>query len=360
MPAKATAGSAPDLQPRQPVEQEVDLELGAGGLGRRVRVLAEQDPQHPRSDPGQHPAAGDAAGGGAVVPRDLGPVPVGADGADPGAGDDLGPRRGGAAGQRVGDRAHAAHGHPPLAGAVADQVVEEAAVLDQRRVVQRREGADEGVGRHHAADRVVGEARLDRLPQGIAHHVAPDAGVDGVAQVPLVGERLGQRRRHGVRQVGDVGVELAPRVVLRVAAGELGERRARRLALGALDEQSAVAAVADPRRVRRGGARREGHVEVEVGHQGLGHQADQVGVAREPRRLAGERADRDRRAAGVVQPLEEQDREPGPAEVGGGDEPVVPTPDDHDVIAGLRRSHAGQPSPGASLAEQCGPVTLAR
>ena len=40
--------------------------------------------------------------------------------------------------ERVGDRAHAADRHPPLAGAVADQVVEEAAVLDQRGVVHGR------------------------------------------------------------------------------------------------------------------------------------------------------------------------------------------------------------------------------
>ena len=55
----------------------------------------------------------------------------------PGAGDDLGAGAAGGRGERVGDRAHAADRHPPLAGAVADQVVEEAAVLDQRR---RRSG----------------------------------------------------------------------------------------------------------------------------------------------------------------------------------------------------------------------------
>ena len=60
-------------------------------------------------------------------------------------GDDLGAGLAGRPGQGVGDGAHAADGHPRLAGPVADRLVEEAAVLGERRVVQRRERADQGV-----------------------------------------------------------------------------------------------------------------------------------------------------------------------------------------------------------------------
>ena len=75
---------------------------------------------------------------GAVVEGDLGAVGAGRDRADAGVGDDLRARLDRGPRERVGDRAHAADRHAPLAGAVADQVVEEAAVLDERRVVAAR------------------------------------------------------------------------------------------------------------------------------------------------------------------------------------------------------------------------------
>ena len=73
-------------------------------------------------------------------------------------------------------------------------------------------------------------------------------------------------------------------------------------------------------------------VELEVGHQPLGHQRDQVGVARDPRRPARERLRRDRRAADPVEPLEDQHGEPGPGEVRRRDEAVVPGAHDRDVV----------------------------
>ena len=242
--------------------------------------------------------------------------------------------------ERVGDRAHAADGHPPLAGAVADQVVEEAAVLDQRRVVHRREGADQGVGGDHAADGVVEEALLDRLAERPARRRR--------ARCP--GRRRSRssrsRGRGAIRvgatacgEVGHVGVELAPGVVLTIRAGQGGERRPRRLALGTLDEQAAGSPVPGVRRV--GGRRpgRELDVEVEVGHQLLGHQADEVGVARQSGRHPGERAGRDGRAAGVVEPLEDGHGEAGAGEVGRRHEAVVTAADDGDVVGVLTGAH---------------------
>jgi len=70
-----------------------------------------------------------------------------------------------AAVQCLGDAAHAADRHPPLAVAVAHHVVEEAAVLLQAGVAGPGVGADQGVGEHHAACGVTGEARLDQLAE---------------------------------------------------------------------------------------------------------------------------------------------------------------------------------------------------
>ena len=143
----------------------------------------------------------------------------------------------------------------------------------------------------------------------------------------------------------DLGVERLPGGVLLVASGELAERGARRLALGALDEQAAGALAARPGGVRRRGARGEPDVEAQVGHQLLRHQAHEVGVAREPGRLAGEGLDRDGRAAGVVEALEHEDRESGAGEVGGADQGVVAAADHDDVIAARCRNSPAQRSP---------------
>ena len=63
MPAKATAGSAPERRRGQPVDEQVDHELGALRLGLRVVGLAEQDLQHPGRDVGQHEPGADGVGG---------------------------------------------------------------------------------------------------------------------------------------------------------------------------------------------------------------------------------------------------------------------------------------------------------
>ena len=73
----------------------------------------------------------------------------------------------------------------------------------------------------------------------------------------------------------------------------LGVGHGRFLALRPLDQQATGAPAPDPRGVRRRGARGEPHVEVEVGHQLLGHQAHEVGVARQPGLQPGERLDGD-------------------------------------------------------------------
>ena len=177
-------------------------------------------------------------------------------------------------GQRVGDRAHAADRHPPLAGAVADQVVEEAAVLDQRGVVQRGERADQGVGRDHPADGVVGEAALD----GGAERACRRSRARCRGR-PGRGSRA--RWAAGDSSVGATacarsptsGVELAPRVVLLAAAGQLLERASGRRPLGTLDEQAAGLPVAQHGRVRRRGARRQGDVQAELVDELVRHAA---------------------------------------------------------------------------------------
>ena len=198
VPANASSGSWPTLQSGQPGEQEVDLQLRARGF----RSPAPPRPAGSAASTARRwraravPAR--CAAGLAVVPGDLGAVRRRADAADAGAGHDLGTPLGRRREQRRGDRAHAADGHLPLAGAVADQVVEEAAVLDQRGVVQVGEGADQRVGRDHAAHEVVGEPLLDHLAERPLDDLRPRwARVDPLAQQRRRwgGERSGSARR---------------------------------------------------------------------------------------------------------------------------------------------------------------------
>src|SRR5690349_134124 len=73
-----------------------------------------------------------------------------------------GPARARGALERRRDRAHTADWHQPVTRAVADHVIEQAAVLAQVVVVGPGEGADQRVGQYDAGDDVVTEHRADR------------------------------------------------------------------------------------------------------------------------------------------------------------------------------------------------------
>ena len=189
-----------------------------------------------------------------------------------------------------------------LAGAVADQGVEEAAVLDQRRrrASRRRCRCSASVATI-AADRVVGEPPLDHLAQRDRRRArARCPGRPVSATWSLGRQRLQQRRRD------DPGHARRPRRRTRARRRTprpppvSAERVAGGRALRSLDEQAAGLAVADHRRVRRHRARREPDVELEVLDDLLRHQPDQVGVARQPGVEAGERRRGHRRAADAI------------------------------------------------------------
>src|SRR4029450_462277 len=71
------------------------------------------------------------------------------------------------------DCTHTTHRYLPLPGAVADHVVEEAAVLLQGRIMRPAEGADQSIGQHQAAYSVVAEGRLDEFAERSGNHRRP-------------------------------------------------------------------------------------------------------------------------------------------------------------------------------------------
>ena len=151
-------------------------------------------------------------------------------------------------------------------------------------------------------------------PSGRATRSRQTSGSAASRIARSVGQRLEQGRGDDLREPGDVGVEGPPGGVLVVAAGEVAERRA----VAGPSGRSTSRPPGFPLRivgcVRRGGPRRQLEVEAELGDEPLRQQRDEVGVARQPRGVAGEGHGRHGGTAGVGQPLEDQDRRarPGP------------------------------------------------
>ena len=93
-----------------------------------------------------------------------------------------------------GERAHAADGNVPAAGAAADHVVKETAVLHQTRVVERRERADQRVGGDDSAHQIVAERALEQSRQRRLEHAMPRGIVINERRERLTGaQRLGER-----------------------------------------------------------------------------------------------------------------------------------------------------------------------
>ena len=142
------------VEPGEPAQQHVDLDLGAFGRGVRGRVpaaRADEGGEHGGSDAAQHEAPAERR---CVVDRHLA---VGRDRGDLGAGAQVGSGIPCRSFQLRGDAAHAAHGHVPVPGSAADHVVEEAAILAEARLVAAGEGADQPVGQCDALSDVAAQ-----------------------------------------------------------------------------------------------------------------------------------------------------------------------------------------------------------
>ena len=226
-------------QARQPAEEEVDLQLGADRLRRLVAFLAEEAPQDPGGNVGEHEAGTQRLRlRVAADPHvDLGVTLTAPDRGDLGVHGQFRACLGGDGRERVGDRAHPADRHPPLARPVADDVVEEAAVLDERRVVQPGEGADQRIGRDHAPHGRVTEAALDGRTERPFGQFPPQVLIDLLPQCRRPRQRLGEGRGDDRGKLADPAVEVTPGLVLGVGSRQGTEALPGRRSLGPLNEQ---------------------------------------------------------------------------------------------------------------------------
>ena len=240
VPAKAVAGSTPERSRGSRREHEVDLELAA--LGRRAAARRADRCRaagaQPASTSGPRSELLPSASVTVAPPRGLRGRPD-----DPGPVRSSAPASVGDPDQLGGHRAHPADGHPPLPGAVADDVVEEAAVLPQARVVR----ADAKVPIRASVSTTPrtassAKARLDQLAERSLDQRPPQVRLElRPASSAAPGERLGQGRGDDGRERSASSLQPLPGRVLVVAAGERGEGGSRSPALGPLDQQAAVA-----------------------------------------------------------------------------------------------------------------------
>ncbi len=322
------------LQPRQPREHDVDLELGT--LGRRLGVdrvgagcgqePVEDDRRKVAQDHGSRcgPRPGAVAPGNGARRVNSGHVNTGQDGRP---GRDRRSREG------IGHRAHAADRDIPVTRAVADQVIEEADVLGQGLAVQVGEGPDEGIGGHDPADRVIAERRAQHLAERAQHHRPPQLVV--ADQLPNLLRRpqgLQDRRKDPLGERGHAAVEALPLLELRAGAGHCGERRGGCRFVTVVDQQTPGGR---GRQGRKGGvaATHQPQVEAEAGNDPSRHQGDQIAVTGQSCVHAREGRSGDGSASNMIRALKDEDLPAGPGQICRGGQPVVPRTHDDVVVA---------------------------
>ena len=197
----------------------------------------------------------------------------------------LGAVRAGHPFQIAGHSAHAARGHFPLAGFVADEVVKEATVLQQRRVVGMREHADFCVGKYAAAEQVVAQVALDGGAQRLFHETPPRFAmslvrIEAPLQFAFGHERFEHRVPHHFREGPRESIEPLELVVFGFAAGQLRDGFPTDILGHVAHQKSVVPAIPDIGRVGTGCAPAQIKVQAEVSDDFFREQADQIGVAR--------------------------------------------------------------------------------
>ena len=183
--------------------------------------------------------------------------------------------------------------------------------------------------------RTMSQGLRDPLPERALDQGRPQGVVaDPFPQLGAGGQGSGERREHRPCQVLRAGVQRGPARVVPNRA-DPGERATRGVRIVG-DEQPASQVGGGRERVVPA-THDDPDVQIEVVDDQPGQQADQVGVARQPRGHARERlpggAHRRRhgRTADLLGPLQHQHPTASASQVGGGRERVVPATDDDHI-----------------------------
>ncbi len=240
--------------------------------------------------------------------------------------------------QPVHQRSHPAHRHAPLPGPLADDVVEEAAILDQRRIVRVTEHADLAVGEEQPAQHVVFDEPLDDLAQRSLDEAIPRLTFrrsrEATGPVPPGTQRLEQAGPCVCRERSLEPEQVLVGVPRLVSPGQRPHGGPGTLVVHIGDQEAARLAVTLIGGKGRHGSPPRLEVDAQFLEDLLRQQAHEVGVARQVRIVVGEDPLRGRGASQPVVALEYQDRLSGVGEIGRRHEAVVAAAGNDRVISG--------------------------
>jgi hypothetical protein len=267
--------------------------------------------------------------------------PGGVDGEDLRIGSDRDAGTASRVGDGSGDRTHAADRHVPVAGPATNDVIHEADVLDEGRIVDRGERADQPVGGGDARQHVVGH----ELPQHVAkwpcRQRIPHLVVTGtLAKGGCRHQRLQKRRPDPLRDRSDARIHPCPACPCRITRTHAARARRARRRVVTIDQQSTTG-IRGRRRVGRVPAPGEANVESKVADDRPRNQGHQIGVARHVGGQTGKRLCRHGGAAHVVAFFKHQHPASGTREIRRRHQAVVSATDD-DVVVLERRRHPRQ------------------
>ena len=209
VPPNACSGVTLVAESRQAAQHQVHLHLRA--LNRIGGRPAEQSGEHRRRHVGQHVVGADPVLGRTVL---ITYFAIRVDRENLGVGDDVGTEPGRGGRQRAGDCPHSADRHVPVPGPPADEVIQEAHILDQRLVTGCGKRPDQRIGRHHTAYQVAVYRGGDRLP---------DRAID--QRAPGVRRRRIPRLRCAAAAPGCAAVPAASATAFRSRCGTCGRSR---------------------------------------------------------------------------------------------------------------------------------------
>ena len=135
---------------------------------------------------------------------------------------------GGYSGEFLHDTSHPANGHFPLSGAVADEVIEKTAILEESGIVRMCEQTDFAIRKDNAAEQIVLKIAFDGQTERFLNETAPCLAREIILFKPLreflfSSERLEHRIPELVGEDAGQGVKLFQLFELGIVACEFAE-----------------------------------------------------------------------------------------------------------------------------------------
>src|SRR5581483_10958592 len=232
---------------------------------------------------------------------------------------------------------HATDRHFPFTGLVADQMIKEATVLQERGIVRMCEDADLCVCKNKSANKVTLQISLNANPEWFLHQTAPCFAGNIVALKSATKISFcNQRLEHGVPNL--LGehmrkiVKCLHPLELRFVPGKFEHRLPTDFFVYVAQQQSVVSPMITIGRERSGRAPAQFEVQSKIADDFLREQTDEVRVSRKSRIVIGEDFLGGGRTADITVLFQNQNTQTCPSKVACCHEAIVSGPQDYNVV----------------------------